>query len=340
VASNAQRSRPVRPRQSRAHRYLRGAAAGLLAALACVIVAPSAAHAEPSVAELERQIDAAWTKVEPVIEAHNATKTQLATKKKKAAQLTKQIQPLQLQVDLAMSRVGDYAAEMYKGGGTGSALNALLSDNNPTELPEQLTMLDLFAKDQQKRIKTVLDTREKLAGQKRPLDLLVAQLTATEKEQAVKEKQINAEIKKLQQLRLRAYGSGAGVGELRPAPCPLTYPGGAAGKAVKFACQQIGKNYVWGSAGPNTFDCSGLTMAAWDSAGIGLPHNAAAQKRSTTPVSRSNLRPGDLVFYYSDVHHVGMYVGGDWIVHASRAGEPIRMRKLDGAPISGYGRPS
>jgi peptidoglycan DL-endopeptidase CwlO len=341
VASHAQRSFPLRPHRSRTHRYLRGAAAGLLAALALIVAAPGAAHADPSVAELERQIDTAWNKLEPVIEQHNATKTQLATKKKTIAELSRQIQPLELQVNLAMGRVGDYAAEMYKGGGTSSALNALLTDGNPGELPEQLAMLDAFAKDQQKRISNVVAARAKLKAKKDPLDRLVIQLAATEKEQAAREKAINAEIKKLQELRLKAYGSGGGgLGELKPAPCPATYPGGAAGKAVKFACNQIGKTYVYGADGPDHYDCSGLTMAAWAAAGVSLPHNARAQKGSTTPVSRSNLRAGDLVFYYSDVHHVGMYVGGGWIVHASRAGEPIRMRKIDAAPISGYGRPS
>lgn len=340
MASHAQRPYPLRSRPSRARRYLRGAASGLLAGLALMIVAPTAAHADPSVAELERQIDAAWNKLEPIIEQHNATKTQLTTKKKSITKLTKQIQPLELQVNLAMGRVGDYAAEMYKGGGTNSALNALLADGNPGELPEQLAMLDMFAKDQQRRIQTVVEAREKLNAQKRPLDLLVVQLTATEKEQGAREKQINSEIKKLQEMRLKAYGTSGGIGDLRPAPCPRDYPGGAAGKAVRFACAQIGKIYVYGAEGPNNYDCSGLTLAAWRHAGVSLPHNAAAQKRATTPISRANLRPGDLVFYYGDVHHVAMYVGGDWIVHASRAGEPVRMRRIGAAPINGYGRPS
>ncbi|WP_249714900.1 C40 family peptidase [Rhizomonospora bruguierae] len=318
----------------------RGVLAGLLAALALLIVAPGVAQAEPSVAELERQIDAAWNKLEPVIEQHNATKTQLATKRKTVQELTRKLQPLELQVNLTMGRVGDYAAVMYKGGGTTSAVNALLSNRNPGDLPEQLTMLNLFAKDQQKRIQSVVAAQQKLKAQKAPLDALITQLAATEKEQAAREKQINAEIKNLQALRLKAYGTSGGIGELRPAPCPLTYPGGASGKAVKFACAQIGKTYVFGTSGPDHYDCSGLTMAAWAAAGVSLPHNAAAQKRSVTPVSRANLRPGDLVFYYGDVHHVGMYVGGDWIVHASRAGEPVRMRKIDAAPTNGFGRPS
>jgi cell wall-associated NlpC family hydrolase len=80
-------------------------------------------------------------------------------------------------------------------------------------------------------------------------------------------------------------------------------------------------------------------MAAWRKAGVYLPHNAAQQRRSIPYVSRANLRPGDLVFYYSDLHHVGLYVGGGWVVHASQAGVPIKMKKVDDGPIHSFGRP-
>jgi cell wall-associated NlpC family hydrolase len=97
--------------------------------------------------------------------------------------------------------------------------------------------------------------------------------------------------------------------------------------------------YKWGAAGPTNYDCSGLTMAAWAKAGVSLPHNAADQKRAVTSISKSSLRPGDLVFYYSPVHHVAMYIGSGWIVHASQAGEPVQMRVMDNGSINGYGRP-
>jgi cell wall-associated NlpC family hydrolase len=238
-----------------------------------------------------------------------------------------------------MARVGEFAAQQYKGGNL-SALNALLATGSPTTFSDKLVLLDQFARRSQADIQNVVDLRNEYAKQKEPLDQLVAQLSTTEAELAARKKQIDGEIDKLEELRLKAYGAGGTTGALAPVPCPYTYPGGAAGKAVKFACAQIGKMYQYGSGGPNTFDCSGLTSAAWARAGVYLPHNAAAQRRAIPSVSRSNLRAGDLVFYYSDLHHVGMYVGGGWIVHASRTGEPIRMRKLDAAPVHSFGRPS
>jgi cell wall-associated NlpC family hydrolase len=311
-----------------------------VAAVAGVVLTGGArAYAQPSVAELERQIDAAWNKLEPVIEKHNEARTQLAANRAKSAKLAQQIQPLALQVDLAMSRVGALAVQYYKGGNNAAAMNALLTTGSPTTLAEQLELLEQVAKSERDQISNVVQIKAQYEEAKKPLDALVAQQAAAEADLAAQEKQIDAEIKRLQDLRLAAYGSTGGIGELRPAPCPLTYPGGAAGIAVKYACAQIGKRYVYGAEGPDAFDCSGLTLAAWQKAGVILPHNAAAQKRAVPSVTRSALRPGDLVFYYSDVHHVGMYVGGDWIVHASMAGVPIRMRKIDDAPVVGYGRP-
>jgi cell wall-associated NlpC family hydrolase len=108
---------------------------------------------------------------------------------------------------------------------------------------------------------------------------------------------------------------------------------------VRFAYAQIGKPYGWGSAGPNAYDCSGLTSAAWRVAGVRLPHNAARQWYAVTRISRAELRPGDLVFYYNSIQHVGMYVGGGRIVHAPTFGEAVRVERMGYAPILGYGRP-
>ncbi|MBY8875564.1 C40 family peptidase [Micromonospora sp. PLK6-60] len=297
----------------------------------------TAAHAEPSVTEIERRIDQDWNRLEPIIEQHNATRAGLAGKRRQAAALAKRIEPLQLQVDLAMDQVSGLAAEAYKGDNV-STVNALLGSRSPGQLVDGLELLDRFADRQQRQIRGVAELRDELAAQKRSLDELIVQLSRTEAQLAAKKRQINAEIDRLQQLRLQVYGNGGG-GPLRPAPCPAVWPGGDAGAVVKFACAQIGKPYVWGAEGPNSYDCSGLMLAAWAKAGVSLPHNARQQRQVTARVSKADLRPGDLVFYYSDLHHVGMYVGGGWVVHASQAGMPIKMKRVDDGPVNSYGRP-
>jgi len=313
-------------------------------AAASLILLPGGrpAYAEPTVAEIERQIDEAWRKLEPIIEEHNSTRVKLAENQAKVAELAAQIEPLALQIELAMSRVGEIAVEAYKSGPQ-STLNALLTSGTPTALADQLSMLEQLAKIRKDEISGVIDLKVKYEQQKAPHDYLVMQLSKTEAELAEKAKEIQAEFDRLQKLRQSVYDQTIGRTSLRPAPCPVTYPSGKAGTAVKYACAQIGKPYVWGAAGPNSFDCSGLTMAAWAKAGVYLPHNAAAQRRSMPYIKRADLRPGDLVFYYSDLHHVGMYVGKhngvDWIVHASQPGVPLKMQRMDSSPIHSYGRP-
>lgn len=322
-----------RPRWSR----FTTALAALVGTAVILTGGATAAHADPTVAEIEAQIDKDWNRLEPVIEQVNATREDLAAKRKQAAALARQIAPLQARVDQALAQVGGLAADAYKGNNL-STVNALLGSRSPSEVVDSLELLDRFAHRQQQQVRSVAELRDQLAAKKKPLDEMITKLARTEAQLAAKKKQIDAEIARLQKLRLKVYGNGGG-GPLRPAPCPAGYPGGPAGVAVKFACAQIGKIYVWGAAGPDHYDCSGLTMAAWGRAGVSLPHNARQQHDVTRRVSRSELRAGDLVFYYSDLHHVAMYVGNGWVVHASQSGKPITMKRVDDGQINSYGRP-
>ena len=100
---------------------------------------------------------------------------------------------------------------------------------------------------------------------------------------------------------------------------------GRAAAAIRYAMAQVGKSYVYGAAGPNAFDCSGLTMMAWAQAGVALPHSSSAQYGSGPHVASSDLQPGDLVFYYSPISHVAMYIGNGLIVHAANPGAGVRV---------------
>lgn len=323
------------PSAPRIRRGLLTAAVVLLA-----LLAPAAqAQAAPTPAEIEKQIDEQWEKLEPVIEEHNATKLKLAKERKKADALAAQLAPLEQKVQVARARIGALADQLYRGG-TMAQVNAFLRSGDAGVMAERLLLLDQLAHDKKERIADTLAAKSALDAVKQPLDETIAQLTKAEAEQAARTKAVEAEIAKLNRLRMQAYANGGGIGELAPVACPTAYPGGAAGKAVQFACRQIGKMYGWGDAGPNTFDCSGLTKTAWAQAGVSLPHNAKSQRADVKSVTRAELKPGDLVFYYSDLHHVGMYAGNGWIVHASQTGKPIAMRRMDAAPIHSYGRPA
>ena len=119
-----------------------------------------------------------------------------------------------------------------------------------------------------------------------------------------------------------------------PAPPPPAPSGsGGAHQAIAYAQAQLGEPYVWGAAGPDAWDCSGLMLAAWGSAGVYLPHYSAAQYYTGTAISSSDLRPGDLVFWGTSsdpnsIHHVAMYIGGGRIIHAARTGRPVAIDSM------------
>lgn len=111
-------------------------------------------------------------------------------------------------------------------------------------------------------------------------------------------------------------------------------------KALSYAKKQLGEKYKYGSAGPNAWDCSGLTMKAWKSVGVNLPHSSKTQYKKGKKVSKSDLRKGDLVFFYSGPSHVGIYAGDGKIVHASKPGTPVSTIKMKYMPYKGARRPS
>ncbi len=116
-----------------------------------------------------------------------------------------------------------------------------------------------------------------------------------------------------------------------PDPTPPA-PAAGVGAVLAFARAQLGEPYRWGAAGPDAWDCSGLTSGAWARAGVTLPHYSVAQYAATTPISRADLRPGDLVFWGSrpaDIHHVALYLGGGQILHAPRTGRPVSVDAID-----------
>ena len=124
----------------------------------------------------------------------------------------------------------------------------------------------------------------------------------------------------------------------RPPPPPAT-SGSLGARVVAYALAQVGDAYVWGAAGPSSWDCSGLTMRAYAQVGVSLPHSSSAQSRMGRPISASALQPGDLVFYYSPIHHVGIYIGGGMIVNAENPSVGVTITGLYSMPFSGAVRP-
>jgi len=320
--------------------------AAILRSLLCVVaaagvmLAPTAAHATPSPSNIEKQIDEQWDKLEPVIEQYNDVHNQLKKNRAQLKKINERLAPLQLQVDLALSQVGGMAADAYMQGSPG-AVKAMVVSGSPTGLTEKLTFLEQIARHQQQKVAGVAKLRDKYAKDKAALETLTDAVAARDKDLAKRKKDIQKKVDDLQKLRIRAYGeSGANDGPLRTGPCPVDYTNDKGGRAAQKACSLIGIKYVFGAEGPNGYDCSGLTKVAWASVGVRLEHFTGSQIGAGRAVSRSQLQPGDLIFYGSPVRHVSIYVGGGTMVHAPSTGDHVRMAKIDGpGPIVAIRRP-
>ncbi|MDT0570457.1 NlpC/P60 family protein [Streptomyces sp. DSM 3412] len=128
------------------------------------------------------------------------------------------------------------------------------------------------------------------------------------------------------------------AGPVSPASATTDAPNSRAAAAVSYAYSKIGSPYVWGATGPNAFDCSGLTLAAYRAAGVSLPRTTYSQINAGPRVARSELRPGDLVFFYSGISHVGIYIGNGQMIHAPNPSAPVRVAPLDEMPYAGATR--
>ncbi|MEU8697371.1 NlpC/P60 family protein [Streptomyces sp. NPDC048680] len=130
-------------------------------------------------------------------------------------------------------------------------------------------------------------------------------------------------------------GSGTGTGSGGSDSSATT----KAGKVLAFARAQIGKPYVWGATGPSSYDCSGLTQAAWKAAGVSIPRTTWDQVNVGTRIATADLQPGDLVFFYDDISHVGIYKGDGMMIHAPKPGANVREESIYYMPIHGSVRP-
>jgi len=306
----------------------------VVAALAIAIAGTTAtaAHAEPSTTELTKKIDKASDQLEDVVEAYN--KMELSLKKTKADEktLAESIGPAKAALEAAGTQLDTIAASAYMTGHVGT-MNVVFegADN----LMDRMSILEQISRSRSRDIAEYTATTENYTERQTALKATQDKQAAEVKELAARKKKIEGDLKDLYAMRKAAYGSATESGSKYTGSIPDI--AGSAGVAVTFAYNKIGIMYKYGGDDDGGYDCSGLTSAAWRAAGKSLPHNAAAQYSATSRISRSQLKPGDLVFYRS-LGHVALYVGGGQIIDASRAGQPVKKRTIDIMTPYGYGR--
>jgi cell wall-associated NlpC family hydrolase len=310
---------------------------GVTAALTFTVL-PGTATAEPGdvtdPAQITRLVTDAEHELEVVTEQLNEAKVQLEQQQAAAASAHQAAADAQAQLDALDGQVRQLARSAYTSEGF-SRLDVMLTSDSADEFVHQLGTLDAIAGHTNQQVALVGDAAETAEQAQAEADKAQAEAQRAVDEIADQQKDLEAKIADYQ----RQYAalsapqqeavSRAHSGEAQAVPSAVTASSGAAQVAVDTALAQVGDPYVWGAGGPDAFDCSGLTQYAYSAAGVSLPHSSKSQSQMGQPVSRGELQPGDLVFFYSPVSHVGMYIGNGQMVHASTSGKPVMVASLD-----------
>ncbi|GGP89332.1 C40 family peptidase [Streptomyces melanogenes] len=254
-----------------------------------------------------------------------------------ASRARRQADWFRVQRDIMGDDLGSAAREQYRGGGYG-ALGQLLLAPSPQVLLDGWTV--------QRHMGHVLDVKFKIAKREAARRARVAATALRGQRAAEHERDVEASRQEQDRARLTAllgqFATGFGDGAWSPFSGVLAgadeTPGRTEIEAVRFALSQLGSPYVWGATGPSSYDCSGLTSRAWSASGVTIPRTSQMQWAGLPRVG-GRLRPGDLVIYFPDATHVGMYVGQGMVIHAPRPGTVVRLTALHRMPVLGVVRP-
>ncbi len=252
-------------------------------------------------------------------------------------------------METARTQVRDSVIRQYQGENM-SAVGQVFVSDDPGAFLDQLSTMTSYNDLQSQmfsayaREAKALDIREE-ATQQRVDDIAAAEKRLADEQATVdtklaEAKELLGQLEAEERDRLEAEEREAmTVSRSTERVVPDVAASGTAAAAVQYAMAQVGDSYVYGAMGPSSFDCSGLTMFAWGAAGVALPHSSSAQYASGARVSASDLQPGDLVFYYSPISHVGMYIGNGMIVHAANPSTDVAVAGLYSMPYTGAVRP-
>ncbi|MFK0281502.1 NlpC/P60 family protein [Streptomyces sp. NPDC090499] len=345
-----------RPRQ----RSLGGSTARTAVTLALAGAATATAfegtgNAEPQLtpAQVKAKVDQLYQEAEEATQKYDGAKDKADTAQRRLTSLQDETARAQQKLNSARDALGLVAAAQYRDGGIDPAWQLALS-SDPDRYLDDAAIAER-AGDRQAgavtRVRQQLRDIEQLRGAAH------VELTALRSRQAELKREKSAVTGKLDEARqlldrlspqqrsaVTADGTTARASRsAADARAPLTAGSVAAtdsraAAAVAYAYAKLGSPYVWGATGPDAFDCSGLAQAAYRSAGVSIPRTTYAQINAGRRVSRSELQPGDLVFFYSGISHVGIYIGDGQMIHAPNPSAPVRIAPIDEMPFAGATR--
>ncbi len=304
------------------------------------VVLPTTALAAPTVKSAQQEVDRLRTLAAEKFEAANETNFRIRKLEEETGALNKRESILQRQLDASQEKLARIAIARYKSDGLGDSLELLFS-TDPTGFLFSSGVLDVIARNYASQTQEyatnkqmveasqfIISDRTKLLKQQRAklkteVSRAKAALTRAEKilkslkkedreKLAKREADKESKILSTSQKIAQSYKGDKSRGST----------------ALKYALQQVGDIYVWAAAGPTRWDCSGLTMRAFQQAGVSLPHSSRIQVRYGKSISYSSVKPGDLLFFGSPISHVSIYVGGGKMVHAPRPGKRVEVVPL------------
>ena len=311
------------------------------ALMAIALLSPTPANAAQTLAEVAAKVKDLEEQATTAAENAQAAKVQLGKLKKTLDSVQQQASQQGASVNELHKSIGVIAADQYKAGPLSQSLELLFSSDPALYLSSAGSLaavtrkktadLKKFSVSTQRLNATTFTVSDKLALVKaaeakftkqlaiansklKEAEELLSKLTAAERERLAKLKEDQEDND--QQSSLADAGKYAGVS-------------GRGGIAIKYALAQIGDKYVFGAAGLTYWDCSGLTMRAFQAAGVSLPHSSRAQYGYGKAISRKDLLPGDLVFFGKPISHVAIYLGGDRMLHAPRSGSRVKIATFD-----------
>jgi cell wall-associated NlpC family hydrolase len=316
---------------------------GISAGIALVPQVASAAPDAPATAQEAAELMAARAHdLEAVTEQFNTARDELAGQQAAAQAAADALAKAQADLATAQTQVRGIARSAFTGDGL-NGFSAMMTSDNADEFVDRMSTLQMVAGHQNEILDQVAAANQAAAQAQGDAAQSAAEAQATYDKVAAQQADLQSQVNQYQadfnrlsasaqQAALAQGGDDRASRDDRAEPVasgPIVANSAAAQTAVDTAMAQRGKPYVWAAAGPGSFDCSGLVLYAYKAAGVSVPHSSLLQSRTGQAVSRADLQPGDLIFYYSPVSHVGIYIGNGQMVHAPTSGDVVKVASID-----------
>ncbi|MEU0680167.1 MULTISPECIES: C40 family peptidase [Streptomyces] len=323
---------------------------GMAAGAVSLLPTQSQAAPKPTVDEVRKQVEQLYEEAEAPTEEYNGIREKQQELQREADRAQDRLARKQAEINELREKIGPLAAAQYRSGGIDPSVQLFLS-GDPDDYLHQAEMLDRTSSRQADALQAMQGKQRELAQERATVqeqlqDLAETRAKAKEKKDEVQTKLTEARkllnsLTAAQRAKMEADqerdDASAGASD-----SPATYNGPASGRAktaLDFAYAQLGKPYEWGATGPDSYDCSGLVGASWRAAGVSLPRTVKQMYDAGRKVSKSDLQPGDIIYWYNDTQHNGMYVGNGKAIHAPRTGKNIEIVPLDSMPFFAASRP-